>query len=118
MTERSEASTLWLMVKTPRRPRGAFLSAASVALANLLDVDGSGATEIRNRFHWTNLWRLKTGLDAGEPPAGLEAAVDMEDLSHGVVTVRDWTVPARGVSVARRKAPARPARQAATGTDG
>lgn len=85
-----------------------------MALANLLDVDGPGATEIRNRFHWTNLWRLKTGR--GFP--SVEAAVDMDDLSHGVVTVRDWTVPARGVSVARRKAPARSTRQAATGTDG
>lgn len=66
-------------------------SAAARALSEVLDEDGEMARALKKHFHYTMLWKYKTGR---RRPA-LESATKMHELTFGRIQESQWYVPKR-----------------------
>jgi hypothetical protein len=61
---------------------------SSEALDAVLNKGGADAEQIRDKFHRTMLWRLRSGKRSPE----LQTAVDIEKITGGKVTAEGWTL--------------------------
>lgn len=75
---------------------GKPLSKSARALVRVLDEGGPLAEKIRGRFHYTVLWRWKTGRRA----AGRATAFELEKMSGGQIPADGWPMTRRAARAA------------------
>ncbi len=64
-------------------------SRAAHALAQILDEGGALALSLKEQFHWTLLWRYRTG----RRKPGLKSAQRLSKLTRGKVKESAWHEP-------------------------